>query len=177
LRKLADYCNIHGHCNVPLSYSENTNLGQWVGNQRTQYRLHLEGKASRLTTFRIQELDSLGFEWKRLGAAWEDSLSQLVDYRKVHGHCDVPQSYTSKNAKLTNWVGTQRKQYKLHQQGEKSHMTPFRIQELERLGFEWTLCPTTWEDRLSELTDYFKIHGHCNVPLRYSENTKLGSGS
>jgi hypothetical protein len=29
--------------------------------------------------------------------------------------------------------------------------------------------------RLSELADYRKIHGHCNVPAKYSENTKLGN--
>jgi hypothetical protein len=33
---------------------------------------------------------------------------------------------------------------------------------------------SAWEDRLSELADYRKIHGHCNVP-GYSENTKLAS--
>jgi hypothetical protein len=28
---------------------------------------------------------------------------------------------------------------------------------------------TAWEDRMSELADYRKIHGHCNVPHSYSE--------
>jgi hypothetical protein len=51
-------------------------------------------------------------------------------------------------------------------------MTSFRIQALESLGFEWRICITTWEDRLNELTDYHKIHGHCNVPKSYS-----GSGN
>jgi hypothetical protein len=54
-------------------------------------------------------------------------------------------------------------------------MTPFLIQELESLGFEWGYCVTAWEDRLSELADYRKIHGHCNVPNKYSENIKLGT--
>jgi hypothetical protein len=31
-----------------------------------------------------------------------------------------------------------------------------------------------WEGRLSELADYRKIHGHCNVSQSYSENAKLG---
>jgi hypothetical protein len=33
---------------------------------------------------------------------------------------------------------------------------------------------TEWEDHLSELAYFRKIHGHCNVPRSYSENTKLG---
>jgi hypothetical protein len=48
-------------------------------------------------------------------------------------------------------------------------MTLSRIHAPESLGFEWEPHGVTWEDRLSELTDYRKIHGHCNVPSRYSE--------
>jgi hypothetical protein len=52
-------------------------------------------------------------------------------------------------------------------------MTTLRIQTLESLGFEWDYLGTLWGDRLGELGDYRKIYGHCNVPRRYSENTKL----
>jgi hypothetical protein len=51
-------------------------------------------------------------------------LSELVDYRKIHGHCNVPRN--SKNIKLAMWVKKQRS-----------------------LGFEWS-CVTIWEDRLGE---------------------------
>jgi hypothetical protein len=56
-------------------------------------------------------------------------------------------------------------------------MTPFRIQALESLGFNWAICLIPWNDRLIELADYKKVHGHCNVPHRYSDNSKLGRGS
>jgi hypothetical protein len=39
-----------------------------------------------MTPPHIQALESLGFEWDCLGAAWGDRLSELVDYRKIHGH-------------------------------------------------------------------------------------------
>jgi hypothetical protein len=136
LSELAEYRKIHGDCNVPTRYNnENTKLGAWVGNQRMQYRWHVKGQASPITSFRIQELESLGFEWDIHGAAWKVRLSELGDYRKLHGHCNVPQNY-SENSKLANWVANQRKQYKLHLEGKTSHMTTFRIQELESLGFE-----------------------------------------
>jgi hypothetical protein len=64
LSELADYSKIHGHCNVPRSYSENTKLGACVGTQKKQYQLHLKGKRSQITPARIQALESLGFEWK-----------------------------------------------------------------------------------------------------------------
>jgi hypothetical protein len=104
-------------------------------------------------------------------------LSELADYRKVHGHCNVPQKY-SQNAKLGMWVKNQRSRYSLHLKGETSQITLPRIQALERLGFEWSsrgTDHTAWEVRLSELTDYRKVHGHCNVPNNYSENVKLGT--
>jgi hypothetical protein len=88
------------------------------------------------TALRIQALESLGFEWGYLGAAWDDRLSELVDYRKNNGHCNVPWCY-SENIQLGQWVGTQRKEYRLHQEGKKSLMTPFRIQTLKSLDFEW----------------------------------------
>jgi hypothetical protein len=47
------------------------------------------------------------------GTTWEDRLGELPNYRKVHGHCNVPQRY-NENAKLGTRVVTQRKQYALH---------------------------------------------------------------
>jgi hypothetical protein len=69
---------------------------------------------------------------------WEDRLSELADYRKIHGHCIVPQRY-SKIFQLGTWVKTQRYEYRLHLQGKVSYITPSRIQALGSLGFEWKL--------------------------------------
>jgi hypothetical protein len=63
LGQLANYREMHGHCNVPQRYSENTKLCTWVSTQRKQYKLHIKGKKSQMTLPRIQELESLGFEW------------------------------------------------------------------------------------------------------------------
>jgi hypothetical protein len=112
------------------------------------------------------------------GAVWEDRLSEFANYRKLHGHCNVPRNY-SENAKLGTWVATQRCQYSLHLKGKTSSITLPRIQALESLGFEWgsrgATCTSTWEFRLSELANYIKVHGHCHVPQNYSENAKLGT--
>jgi hypothetical protein len=172
LSELADYRKIHGHCNVPTKYSENTKLGAWVGTQRTQYKLHAEGKTSSMTLPRIQELERLGIEWRVCVTAWEDRLSELAEYRKIHGHCNVPFHF-SENTKLGKWVGTQRTKYKLHREGKISSITPLRIEKLEILGFEWGIHKAVWEDRFSELADYCRIHGHCNDPQRHSKNIRL----
>ena len=33
----------------------------------------------------------------------------------------------------------------------------------------------SWERRFSELTEFKRVHGHCEVPQNYSENTSLGT--
>jgi hypothetical protein len=134
--ELANYHSIHGHCDVPHRYSGKGKLGFWVATQRRQHKLHSEGKKSFMTTHRIQELESLGFEWDRVNAvsaAWDDRLSELAAFRQIHGHCNVPRRYCEKQSK---WVGKQRTQYKLHLEEKTSFMTTHRIQALERLGFE-----------------------------------------
>jgi hypothetical protein len=113
--------------------------------------VRLEGKISPMTTHRIQELESLGFEFQQLStsktssnasgqqwraAAWEDRLSELAEYRKIHGNCNVPHEYSA-NAKLGHWVSSERQQYKLYLEGKISSMITHRIQELKSLGFEW----------------------------------------
>jgi hypothetical protein len=110
LSELADYRKIHGHCNVPANYSENSKLANWVGAQRREYRLHLEGKTSSMTPFRIQELKSLAFEWSCSGAAWEARRSELNDYSKIHGHYNSPKNYNT-ISKPSNWVVAQRQQW------------------------------------------------------------------
>jgi hypothetical protein len=113
LSDLVDYRKIHGHCNVSQRCSERTKLATWVATQRTQYKLHLDGKPSFLTLPRIQELESLAFEWNCNRAAWENRLSELADYRKINGHCNVTQHYIE-NTQLAYWVTTQRRDHTLH---------------------------------------------------------------
>jgi hypothetical protein len=137
-----------------------------------------------MTTSQIQALKDIGFEWKpslsrrkgipKVGlTAWEDRLSELADYRKIQGHCNVPHNYIE-NTKLAKWVTHQRTYYRLHREGKRSQITLPRIQALESLGFEWSrVCVNAWEDRLSELAYYRKIYGHCNVPRNYSEPSWL----
>jgi hypothetical protein len=116
---------------------ENTKLSLWVKVQRSNNRLHLQAKPSpSMTTFRIQAFGKLTFRMGLpRGPAWEDRLSEFADFRRIHGHCNVPYNY-SKNTKLTRWVITQMTNYNKHRQGKTSSMTTYRIQALERLGFE-----------------------------------------
>jgi hypothetical protein len=106
------------------------------------------------------------------GAIWKDCLRQLAEYRNSHKHCNIPKNY-SENTHLATWVANQRKQYKLHLKKKPSQMTLSRIQELERLDFQWDSRSATWDGLLSELAAFRETHKHCNVPRSYSKNIKL----
>jgi hypothetical protein len=64
LVELKDFCDTHGHCNVPCTYKANPPLAAWVKCQRRQYKLYRNGSPSNITAPRIQQLENLGFEWE-----------------------------------------------------------------------------------------------------------------
>jgi len=136
----------HGHCNVPQS----TPLGKWVKMQRENYR-ETQLKASgqlptgrskprpTLSQFRIEQLESIGFNWKVAAPAvgWEHRFQELLEYRRMHGDCNVPQAW-QENRQLGRWVMKQRCQYTLRQKGDKNQLSDDRVVRLEEIGFSWT---------------------------------------
>jgi hypothetical protein len=131
-----------GHCRVPCKYPANPQLGSWVSNQRTNYRLQQEGKPSAMTEERIRELESVGFGWgitkskTDLASIWSVRFQQMCEFKAQFGHCLVPYRYAA-NLKLGQWVSRQRSNYRLLQEGKPSPMTEEPIRELESVGFEW----------------------------------------
>jgi hypothetical protein len=69
-----------------LSYSENAKLAGSEPEDAIQ--VAPRRKAIAYDAPRIKALESVS-EWDRFDATWEDRLSEL-DYRKIHGHCNVP---------------------------------------------------------------------------------------
>ena len=63
--ELVAYKDMHGgSCNVPFKYAENPQLGNWVSNQRTQYKKFEQDPAtSYMTQERIERLEGIAFQW------------------------------------------------------------------------------------------------------------------
>lgn len=101
-------------------------------------------------------------------------LHELREYRGKHGNCKVPQGYEP-NPSQANWVMTQRRQYRLFQEGIPSEMNDERINKLEGIDFEWDPNRDIWKSRLHELREYWEANGDCNVPNRFKPNPSLGS--
>jgi hypothetical protein len=136
---LVGYKREYGDVRVPRLYSKNAKLGEWVTDQRRQYKAKLEGKPSTLTDERKAQLDELGFIWKvRDRADWNDRYEQLLEFKKENGHCIVPQHY-SRNRALGKWVAKQREQYRFFREGRHSFLTEERIDLLKSINFTWQI--------------------------------------
>ena len=122
------------HCLVPLNWSRNKSLANWVKRQRNQYRLKMDGGHSTLTDERQVALESLGFTWDSHSSGWDTRWEELRTFRDMHGHCNVPKNY-SPHRRLAVWVKCQRRQFKLYEEGKSSTITEERIKKLLSLGF------------------------------------------
>ncbi len=169
--ELLYYKEKNGNCKVPNEWPENPKLGHWVNQQRYQK------KCGQLHPKREELLNSIAFDWgfkRDFGGVkpkdlWPLRYEQLVEFKKQNGHCDVPYSY-AKNRQLGIWVGNQR--YKRKQ----NRLSPEHERLLNELGFTWEdVEGGVWNERYQELTEFKAKHGHCDVPMVYPENSKLGS--
>jgi len=130
-------------------------LGKWTTNQRQKK------KRGDLRHDREEKLTAIGFEWEfRSVIPWKDRFAALKEFKKKHGHCNVPQS---EYGGLGNWVSHQRLQK------SKKTMPSQREKWLTDLGLQWKLYNGSyWEETFNELARFEKENGHCNVTLRHS---------
>jgi hypothetical protein len=174
--ELREYQMQNGHCNVPKLYKPNPSLGYWVNEQRFQYRRMVNSKPSYMTEAKVAHLNALGFVWslRESKKPWDDWLTELREYKQIHGHVDVPLKY-EKNIPLGAFVNNQRSEYRKLHKGEPSSMTTSKIKDLEEMGFHWSVreSRTPWTTRLKELKEFKKEFGHANVPKNWKVNPNL----
>lgn len=131
----------HGDCLVPNRYPQEPALGSWVSTQRRQYKILTSNstESTPMTAERARKLESVGFVWQTRDprhVPWETRYKELCEYQKKHGDCLIPIGYKD-NVQLSNWVSTQRQEYKLMRDGRPSRLTDDRIRLLEKVGFVW----------------------------------------
>lgn len=127
--ELAAYKQTYGHCRVSSVSAEHQKLGNWVRTQRTRQR---QGE---LRKDQIRRLNKLGFTWELWREQWDAMFAELLNFKTVYGHCDVPQvpQAFAENRTLGNWVITQRTYYK------KGKLDGTQIERLNAIGFQWSV--------------------------------------
>ena len=151
--KLVKFKEKHGHCLVPAKYRKDIKLGRWVSLQRTEKKLNI------LPKNRESALDKIGFSWKAdlHEKSWDERYEDLKEFKKEHGHCNVPLR-DSNDSSLGTWVSNQRRLKK------NRELSNERITLLNQIDFCWDTVDALWEMRFSEIKEFLYIHGHCNAP-------------
>ncbi|KAL3822857.1 hypothetical protein ACHAXA_006221 [Cyclostephanos tholiformis] len=164
-QRLTKWREIHGSCQIPDDSKdpEVAALHKWVADQRVHYKRQIaeedplqdnncedkacndvkskkksKRKPSKLSPDKISKLEGIGFEFDSRDAKWLQKLDVLLEYKKKHGDFLVPSSYPD-DPTLSNWVASQRAQYKLYLKGSKSHMTEKRLKILTDAGFPFSV--------------------------------------
>ena len=164
LEQLKRFKAEHGHCEVALVADGNTVLLRWATRQSS---LLMRGA---LDIKRKTQLDALGFTWtaEANDRGWEEKFTRLKNYRARHGHADVPSRWRD-DPQLAAWVSDQR------QRRKKGQMSNEQERQLGELGFTWQhRVRGSWETQLAEVAAFKAKHGHCEIPLHYPANPKLG---
>jgi hypothetical protein len=156
--ELCAFKDRHGHCRVPQQWRSNPQLGHWVAVLRKQ--------RNRLGAKRKWLLDKIGFDWDPFETVWENRFRELIDFKRRFGHCNVPHRWKESPA-LASWVRTLR--------NNQTSVTPVWKKRLDQIEFGWAgRCQWIWNRYYTELAAFQKSHGHCNVPVRYTQSPKLG---
>lgn len=80
LKELEMFKAVNGTCSVPATYKRNPKLATWVKCQRRQYRLFCEGKPANISSERILDLESIGFEWEVRQSAPSEKMKSWSDH-------------------------------------------------------------------------------------------------
>ncbi|KAG7348959.1 helicase domain protein [Nitzschia inconspicua] len=156
----------NGHCSVPHNYEQNPELARWVKRQRYQFKLWSQeqrriqaakvhgqrspgiprnsSSSALMTLERVQDLLRLGFVFDSHTEGWECRYRELIEYKRLNGHCNVPVQYSA-NKRLASWVKSQRYQYRHCKAGIcqkkgccRTNSTVLdRIRRLDAVGFDW----------------------------------------
>ncbi|MFZ6013229.1 MAG: helicase associated domain-containing protein, partial [Bacteroidota bacterium] len=162
--KLQKFYDAHGHCYVPKDHSER-GLYSWLNLQRkNRYKL---------TPDQVKKLNLLHFEWVNnieiyRQRQWENRYNALLNFFTKYGHSNVPTRFTESPG-LGPWVNQLKK--------GMIKLTPKRLEQLKRVKFEWPEKTLTleerWQEKFKQLKEFYKIHRHVKIPLRYNGNTSL----
>jgi len=154
--KLAAYKSQYGTCNILYRYSKDKILKDWVQRQRHNF------KNNTLSKDKINQLNSIGFEWESSKNKWITMFNKLKAYKNQYGTCNILHR-NSNDLSLARWVETQRKNLK------KNTLSQDKINQLNSLGVEWNPIESQWIASFNKLTAYKKQYGDCMVTQRFKD--------
>jgi hypothetical protein len=153
--ELVEFQRVYGQTRVPRSYKPDPSLGEWVHRQRANFR---HKNATLMESDRLSKLQAIGFEFSLAQGhkSWDERFEQLVEFRRTHGHINVPQpkkrntAGTGKKAnagevrdqkqqyddedRFATWFSLQKAAYWKYKNGDRSALTHARFKKLDGIG-------------------------------------------
>lgn len=182
LDALVSYKAKHGHLFVSRRDKDYPGLACWMTEQRARL------KAGNMPVELQFQLDKIDFPWTppptNKDNHWFEMFERFKAYADQHGPLTVVM-VDSETVTLNRWMLTQRRAKK------HGKLVASRVKALDAIGFVWqvnsrkTGPPTattghnenvivhTWDEMFSELVDFFKLHGHSNVPENWTAKPEL----
>ena len=158
--ELLQFKKENGHIFLPLDDKKYIDLKDWLS-------LQILNK-DYLVDERFNKLNSLGVVWENKTLRdnkWEAMFEKLDEFKKLNGHCIVPQNW-AENPQLSNWVCVQRRT------AASGKMTREREKKLNKIGFIWSfreIYDNQWEHHYKLLQQFKKQYGHCKAPGSFKE--------
>ncbi|MCD8119148.1 MAG: Helicase associated domain protein [Lachnospiraceae bacterium] len=160
---VSQYYREHGNLDMPQKYeTDGVRLGVWLNRQKVEYR------AGRLSPRRTQRMESLGVKAAVVG--WEDRVALAKRYLKEQNAGYIPQDAVIDGVWIGKWLAAQRKAL------EAGLLTPAQKKMLEGVPL-WTKSEMQWESAYALAEEYYRSHGHLDIPRRYVAANGYGLGS
>ena len=135
--EVKEFIETNGHSCIP-STPKTKPLQAWCGTQRKLWKMKQANSTIEcaLTDEREERLESINFDWQTSHEyVWQSRLEQLKAYKQENGHLNLGKN----DGDLGVWVDTQRTEMRFKKDGHHTHLTDERIDELEKLGFRWSI--------------------------------------
>lgn len=170
------YYEQHGHLEVSRRYKtpDGYALGNWIFTQRKVRNGEQYGS---LDEKRIAKLDEIGMVWESIrDLAWDRYFTEAKKYYEANGDLKVPARFITKSGvRLGTWISNLRTYRKSGVQ--EKYLTAERIKQLDEIGMLWTVPDYLWERNYAVAMDFYREHGHLDVPTGYvaANGVKLGN--
>jgi hypothetical protein len=85
---------------------------------------------------------------------WEIRFQELIEFKQIHRHCNVPHFYPNGDPKLWNWVEQQRLEKRSKLAGKDHNLKDGWEKRLNSIGFQWmTPCPI-WDNQFEKFRNF-----------------------
>ena len=138
-QELKEFKNQYGHSSPVKS---NPSLGQWVQEQRLNY------KKNKIPEERLLLLKEINFLWDPRQNEWQLKYQELKEFKNQYGHSSPVRSHPD----LGNWVKVQRRRYK------KKIMSPEEYQLLKNINFVFDPHSEVWNEKFHELQIFIEMN-------------------